>query len=103
VPDKLGPAHPTSAWERTFIFKDFPGNKGRKWTKKAENRQESDREKTNKAEIKRGIEKRKFRAQNFQKVRMLLIMTVPRISRVGVGGVNFFNVITLKKTLLYRG
>jgi len=50
------------------------------WTQKIETRQEGDgdRKERNKAETKRGIEKKEILAQNFQKVGMLFILTGPR-------------------------
>jgi len=39
MPDKPGPAHLTSAWERNVIFKVFlEQKKAGEWTEKAENR-----------------------------------------------------------------
>jgi len=32
APDKSGPAHPTSAWERIAIFEVFLEENGGKWT-----------------------------------------------------------------------
>jgi len=67
--------------------KPFWGRENRPRRQEIDKKEMAEKKKKNKAETKRGIEKREFLTQNFQKVGMLFILTGPWYPRgKGEGG-----------------